>query len=56
MFQPQQAADLVSFEHMALALESRIERVTGTIKTNITVDILYLFPDSSGNLDVSIAT
>jgi hypothetical protein len=31
MFQPQQAADLSSFGHVALALESRIEGATGTI-------------------------
>jgi hypothetical protein len=27
MFQPQQAAELASFSHMVLALESRIEEV-----------------------------
>ena len=31
MFQFQQAAELSSFGHVALALESRIERTTGTI-------------------------
>jgi hypothetical protein len=31
MFQPQQAAELGNFSHMALALEPRIEGVTGTI-------------------------
>ena len=31
MFQPQQAAELSSFGHVALALESRIEGTTGTI-------------------------
>jgi hypothetical protein len=31
MFQTQQAAELASFSHVALALESRIEGTTGTI-------------------------
>jgi hypothetical protein len=31
MFQFQQAAELDSFNHVALALESRIEGTTGTI-------------------------
>jgi hypothetical protein len=31
MFQPQQTEELGRFRHVALALESRIERVTGTI-------------------------
>jgi hypothetical protein len=31
MFQPQQAAELGSFGHMALALESRIKGTTGKI-------------------------
>jgi hypothetical protein len=31
MFQPQQAAELGSFRHMALTLELRIEKVTNTI-------------------------
>jgi hypothetical protein len=31
MFQTQQAAELGSFSHMILALESRIEGITGTI-------------------------
>ena len=31
MFQPQQAAELCSFGHVALALESRIEENTGTM-------------------------
>ena len=31
MFQPQEAAELGSFGHMALALDSRIEGTTGTI-------------------------
>jgi hypothetical protein len=31
MFQPQQAAELSSFGHLALSLESRIEGTTGTI-------------------------
>lgn len=31
MFQPQRAAELDSFGTMALALESRIEGVTGTV-------------------------
>ena len=31
MFQPQQAAELSSFSHVALALESRIEGTTDTI-------------------------
>jgi hypothetical protein len=33
MFQPQQAADFASFSHVALALELRVEEVTGTIDT-----------------------
>lgn len=31
MFQPQQAAELRSFGHVAMALESRIEGAIGTI-------------------------
>jgi hypothetical protein len=31
MFQPQQAAELCSFGHVALAIESRIDGTTGTI-------------------------
>jgi hypothetical protein len=31
MFQPQQAAELVSFSHLALDLETRIEGTIGTI-------------------------
>jgi hypothetical protein len=31
MFQPQQAAELSSFSHLSLALESRIEGNSGTI-------------------------
>ena len=31
MLQPEQAAELSSFGHMALALESRVEGITGTI-------------------------
>jgi hypothetical protein len=31
MFQTQKAAELGSFNHMALALKSRIERTSGTI-------------------------
>jgi hypothetical protein len=31
MFQPQQAAEIGSFSHVALALESKIEKTTGTI-------------------------
>jgi hypothetical protein len=31
MFQPQQAAELSSFGHVALALESRIEGITKTV-------------------------
>jgi hypothetical protein len=31
MFQPQQAAELGSFSHVALTLESRIEVTTGTM-------------------------
>jgi hypothetical protein len=31
MFQPQQAAELSRFEHMAMVLESRIEETTGTL-------------------------
>jgi hypothetical protein len=31
MFQPQQAAELSSFSHMALVLKSRLEGVSGTI-------------------------
>jgi hypothetical protein len=30
MFQPQEAEELHSFDHMALALEPRIEGTTGT--------------------------
>jgi hypothetical protein len=30
-FQPQQAAELSSFNHLALVLESRIEVITGTL-------------------------
>jgi len=33
MFQPRQAAEYSSFSHVALALESRIEGMTGTIDT-----------------------
>ena len=40
MFQPQKAAELGSFDHLALALESRIEGTTGIIddkeETSIT--------------------
>jgi hypothetical protein len=31
MFQPQQAAELGSFDSVSLALESRIEGITGTV-------------------------
>jgi hypothetical protein len=31
MFQPQQAAELSSFGHVVLALEFRVEQISGTI-------------------------
>ena len=34
MFQPQEEAELGSFGHVALALESRVEGVTGTINAS----------------------
>jgi hypothetical protein len=36
MFQPQQAAELGSFSHVALAFQSRIEGTTGTIDTGFS--------------------